>query len=224
MGMFDTVVVEGLKLKSTATVDKFLKANNAELPNDFQTKDLVNALRTYKIDSNKQVWCQVPKETGKRIPYKPLFAGWTDNRSFIERLILNSKLKGVKTPKTSPEIKYVWVKEKITNTFEMYTYTEIGGRYLDVSYEVRVIDGIVKNIELKDSKIEPEAEAKARHARNHEWEENMKINFDRRNKFVSKWYYPIIKETYNPLVFLFRLALQKLANALTRWSYRLHGV
>jgi hypothetical protein len=51
MGMFDTVIVEGLKLKAPKEVFSYLKTNNSEFPVEFQTKDLENFLGNYKINA-----------------------------------------------------------------------------------------------------------------------------------------------------------------------------
>lgn len=224
MGMFDTVVIEGLKLKTTPEVKKYLQQSSAEIPTDFQTKGLENALRTYKIDSKGQFWAHLAKETGKKIPYKNPFSHWTDNRSFLEKLYYKSKQSAFKAPKTVAEMKYVWTKQNTTNTFEIYTYSEIAGRYVDISYNVEVVSGKLKKIELRDSKIESISEAKARAQRNKEWENKMKQNFDARNKFVSQWYYPILKEIYNPTALLLRLSFQKLSSWLASASYRIRGI
>lgn len=228
MGLFDTVVIEGLKLKTSAEVNNLLKQNTASVPTEFQTKDLDCSLSTYKIDSKGQFWVHFPKETGKKKPYESPFRDWRDNRSFIERLYfkITDKVKysTFKAPRYVPEIKYVWQKQNTTNTFELYTSEQVGGRYIELSYDVQIVNGKVKKITLKRSEVESVKEAEERKARNEEWDINMKKKFEARNKFVSKWYYPFIKETYNPTIFFLRLALQGIASKLTKLSYRLNGV
>jgi len=221
MGMFDTVVVEGLKLKTSTQVSSFLRESNSTLPSDFQTKDLENALYTYKIDKNGQTWVNTPIETGKRIPYKLFSSDWTDNRSFFERLYFKFKYRSLgNSPKTRPEIIHKWRKTKTTNTIEMYSYKEINERYLDISFEVKIVEGKVKSITQTSATIESILEAKKRKARNQEFENNMKEQFARRNEFVSKWYYPILKETINPLLFFTRLAIQNACQKIISWTYR----
>lgn len=225
MGLFDTVVIEGLKLKTSAEVSKFLKENGAATPAEYQTKDLDCTLRTYKVDGKGQLWLHAPHETGKRIPYTRPFAGWTDNRSWLERLYFKCKYATLPAaPKTVPEIKHVWQKEKLTNTCEIYTYEEIGGRYVDISYKLEIVDGKVRSIRPGESKIEPVADAQSRKAQNAIWENNMKQNFAKRNAFVSKWYYPVLKQTYNPLVFFTKLIVQNICNKIVQWTHRWHGI
>ena len=69
MGMYDTVIVEGLKLKTSKEVAAFLKANSAKLPSEFQTKDLENFLATYYINEAGQIFETVYKPTGKKKEY-----------------------------------------------------------------------------------------------------------------------------------------------------------
>ena len=225
MGMFDTVVVEGLKLKTSKEVKDFLKENNADLPNDFQTKDLDNTLSTFKIDKNYQLWASVPKETGKRISYGSLFSGWKDNRSFLERIYYKFKYKSLgNVPKTRPELIYTWQKVKITNTIEIYSYKEINDRYLDVCFIAKIIDGKVKSIKQHTATIESVNESKKRKARNQEFDENMEKQFVRRKEFTSKWYYPVLKETWNPIVFFSRLLIQKVCQKINTWTYRWYTI
>lgn len=227
--MYDTVIVEGLKLKTTPEIKSWLKQNNASLPNEFQTKGLDNALLTYKIDSNGQLWINARKETGRKIPYKNNFENWKDNRSFLERLYTRyfssfGALTNAKPPRLIAEIKYVWQKVNVTNTIEIYDYVEIGGRYVDVSYITKIVDGKLKSIKLNEGKLEPVSEAKERKARDEAWEQKMKETFVKRKEFTSKWYYPILKETYNPFIFFSRLLVQKICNKIVTWSYKWTGV
>ena len=219
--MFDTIAVEGLKLKTSREVNNFLKENNAELPNDFQTKDLDNSLTTFKIDKNHQLWASIPKETGKRIPYESFFAGWKDNRSFLEKIYHNFKYKSLgNTPKTRPELKYIWQKVKLTNSIEIYSYKEINQRYLDISFKVKIVEGKVKSIKQHTATIESIAESRKRKARNQEFDTNMQKQFARRKEFISKWYYPALKEIWNPAVFFTRLIIQKICQRIISWTYR----
>ena len=225
MGMFDTVVIENLKLQTSAEIKKFLKDNNASLPSEFQTKDLDCSLRTYKIDSKGQIWAHIPKKTGKKIPYKTPFDGWKDNRSFLERLYFKIILKSYgKAPRYVTEHVHVWQKQKLTNTFEIYTYEEISGRYVELGYDVKAVNGRVKSITPKTSNIESSSAAAKRKKDNQEWEIKMKQSFDNRNAFVSKWYYPFIKETYNPFVFFSKKAIQAICNYIVKLTYRWNGV
>lgn len=229
MGMFDTVVIEGLKLPTlTKEVNSYLKKVGKSLPNDFQTKDLDNSLSTYTIDSKGQIYLTEYKPTGKKIPYESPFANWTDNRSFIERMYfklqhrhLNKKYS---LPRFTEERKPVKVKTKITNTFEVYNYEQIDGRYVDVSFIITAIDGKVTKISLNKAEIESEKEARERIKRNEEFDVRMALNIDRQRKFRSQWYYPILKETYNPILFLSSKLVQAACNWLIKQTYRWRGV
>lgn len=225
--MFDTVLINEYNLKQPKELKKFLKSNNANLFGEFQTKDLNCSLLTYKIDKNGIIFEEQRRLTGKKIAYKPFSLNWKDNRSFLERVYWNIKLKKYtiqKEDKLVDEIKSIFVKSKLTNTFEISNYKEVAGRYVDVRYTVKAIHGKVASIKLNEWSIESEKEASVRKKN----DENFKIKMDetiaQRNSFHSKWYYPVIKETYNPLVFFFKITVQHICNKLVAWSYRWTGV
>lgn len=224
--MYDTVVVEGLKLKAPKEVTSFLKANNAEFPTEFQTKDLENFLGTYKINAKGDVYREERKPTGKKIPYDLPFKNWEDNRPWLERVYYKFKYKN----HTKEEIKFVdetkpvFAKVKFTNTFTMLAVEDVSGRSLVLDYEVKVIDGKVKSVKLGEWSIESEEKANQRHKDDAEFKKNIEINFAARRAFQSKWYYPVLKETVNPAVFFAKMLTQKTCNKIITWSYRWHGV
>lgn len=225
MGMYDTVIIEGLKLKAPKGLLSFLKANNAELPNDFQTKDLDNGLLVFSINQTGQVYETIHKPTGKKKMYEcPL--KWQDNRAFLEKLYWNLKYKpsSKKSERLVDETKPVKQKAKFTNAFNMYAYEQIGGRYVDLCYNVSVVGGKVKSIKLDKWSIESEAAANKRHKEDALFKQKMEASFMVRRDFQSKWYYPILKETINPAVFFSRMLVQKLCSKIVTWSYRWHGV
>jgi len=222
MGMFDTIIVEGLKLKAPKEVTSFLKANNAELPTEFQTKDLDNVLGSYKLNAKGDVYREERRPTGKKIPYELPFLNWKDNRSYVERVYWKFKHKEYKKEdvKLIDETKPIFVKTKFTNTFTMLAVEDIGGRSLTLDYEVKVIDGKVKSTKLLEWSLESEKDAQKRKQGNDEFLLQMDKTINKRRELRSKWYYPIIKETYNPFIFFSRLAVQSICNTLVRWSYR----
>ena len=225
--MFDTIVIEGLKLKAPKEVTSFLKANNAELPTELQTKDLDNFLGTYKLNAKGDVYREERKPTGKKIPYELPFKNWKDNRPWLERVYYKFKYKKYKyeeDTKLIDETKPVFVKVKFTNTFTMLAVEEVGGRNLVLDYEVKVIDGKVKSTKLIEWSLESEKDALKRKQDNDEFLLQTDKEFAKRRELRSKWYYSILRETYNPFIFFSRLAVQALCNALIRCSYRWYGV
>ena len=229
MGMFDTVVIEGLKLPNLPKeINSYLKATNSLLPNDYQTKDLENFLSTYTIDKKGQIYLTEYKPTGKKIPYQSPFQNWTDNRSFLERVYFNIRNRHLNTkhplPKFTEERKAVKVKTNITQTFKIYNYVEIVNRYIDVGFEVTAVKGKVVKISLSNAKIEPEKDARARHKNNEEFDKKMASDFEKRRIFKSKWYYPVLKEVYNPFVFFSSKAIQGICSWIIKQTYRWHGV
>jgi len=222
MGMFDTVVVENLKLKLPKEVDAFLKKNNASLPKEFQTKDLDSTLCLYTIDSNNQIWSTQHVPTGKKIKYQDPFASWKDNRSFLERLYFKFKFRKLDKPsRFTLETKEVKKKEKINGQFNIYSLDEINERYLELDLNVTAVNGKATKIDLVKSSIESESKSRERHKNDQEFQLKMQKNFEARRKFTSKWYYPILKEVYNPVVFFTRESLNfligKLNIVLIRW-------
>ena len=229
MGMFDTVVIEGLKLPALPKdINSYLKTADCTLPNDYQTKDLDNSLSTYTINKEGQIFLTEYKPTGKKIPYESPFKGWTDNRSFLERLFFKLKTKHFNSlyplPKFTEERKPVKAKTSITNTFEIYNYVEIASRYIEVSFEVTAIKGKVTKVTLKNAKIESEKNARARIKNNEEFDKKMALSIEKRRILQSKWYYPFLKEVYNPFVFFTSKIVQAICNWIVKQTYRWHGV
>lgn len=226
MGMFDTVVVEGLKLPSPSKeVSKYLKDTGTELPNDYQTKDLDNSLSTYFIDKNGQLWYNELKATGKKIKRDP-FPLFTDSRSFLEKLYFNIKHRKLNTAEARlwPEFKAVKTKTKLNCTVTFYNYEELAGRYVDIEYSATFINGKVKSVELVKSDLESVASAKKRKANDEAFYNKLKEDNQRRSEFRSRWYYPVLKEVYNPVVFFSKLFVQWACNKIVTWSYKWHGV
>jgi hypothetical protein len=226
MGMFDTVIVERLKLKAPKEVTGLIKANNAEFPTEFQTKDLDNVLGTYKINAKGDIFIEERKPTGKKIPYELPFLSWKDNRSWLERVYYKAKYKEHKEEKIKliDETKPVFIKTKLTNTFTMLAVEEIGGRRLFLDYEVKAIDGKVKSTKLLEFSLESEKDAQKRKQDDKEFVLQTDRVMAKHRELKSKWYYPILKETYNPFIFFSRLTVQAACNSIVRWSYRWTGV
>jgi hypothetical protein len=229
MGMFDTVVIEGLKLpKLPKEIDSFLKISDTNLPCDYQTKDLDNLLSTYTINEDGQIFVTEYKPTGKKVPCKLPFDSWIDNRSFLERIYYNicNKKYNLNTLnlKYTDERKPVKVKTKLTSTFQIYTYIEIAGRYVDINFEVKAIDGKVKKILFKEGNVEPIKDSIERKQKNAEFEANLARSLAKQKEFRSRWYYPILKEIYNPFVYFSTKLVQAICNYLIKISYRWRGV
>jgi hypothetical protein len=228
MGMFDHVIIEGLKLpKLPKEINSYLKDNNAALPNDLQTKDLDNSLSTYTVKENGQIYLTEYKPTGKKVPYEPVWKTFSDNRSFLERLYSNIKFGSYKQSSKSnlvEERKPVQTKVKLTATFNAYVYHEIAGRYLDAEFEFTATDGKIAKVKLLRAELEPEAKAKKRRANDAEFKAKMDASFEARRKLTSQWYYPVIKEIYNPAVFFSKLLIQAACNKIVSWTYRWHGI
>lgn len=225
MGMFDTVVVEGLRLPAPGKeVSKYLKEVSSELPNDYQTKDLDNSMSTYFIDSKAQLWHNQMRATGKKIVRElPVFR---NNDSFLETLYFNFKFRKYNSKKNNlwPEFRPIKTKSFYTGDINFYNYTEIQGRYVEVEYAASFIKGKARSIKLIKSELEPVASAKKRRNRDETFFNKLKEDSARRAEFKSKWYYPVLRETYNPLIFFLKLLVQWSCSKITAWSYKWRGV
>ena len=225
--MFDSVTIDGLKLKAPKEITDFIKKHNVEFPKNFQTKDLENFLSTYYINEDGQIFEEVRRATGKKVPYKLPIWDWKDNRSFLERFYWNIKHKKYtikEEDKLVDEFKTVKQKSKLTNTFNIYSCDQVGGRYIDLEYEIKAIDGKVKSTKLIRSSIESEQSSANRKQQDIEFKAKWEQEIAQRKELHSQWYYPIIKEIYNPFVFFTRLAVQKICNKIITCSYRWTGV
>jgi hypothetical protein len=227
MGMYDTVVIEGLKLPNLPKeINSFLKLHDASVPNDYQTKDLDNFLATFHVNKTGQIFKDVAKSTGKKIPYVNPFSAWKCNEPLLIRLYrkTNEERKFGKLPAYVQETKTTRQKSNITQAFEIYTYEEIGGRYVSISYNIEAIQGKVKKVKLGRCELESEKSAQERHARNAEWQKEHMVTTQDRLALQAKWYYPVLREIYNPAVFFTRLTVQKVCSKIVQLSYHWHGV
>lgn len=226
MGMFDTVVIEGLKLPNVPKeIRDYLKSNNETLPSDMQTKDLDNVMATYTINSKGQIFETIYETTGKKIPYEPFRLG-PDNRSFLEKLYHNIKFS--KLDRTLPKFTEERVPKKkksnLTATFNAGVYHEIAGRYLDAEFEFVANKGKITKVKLLHCELESAKKAAERKARDAEFKIKMDASFEARRKLAASWYYPILREVYNPFVFFSRIIVQAACNKIIKWSYSWHGV
>jgi len=226
MGMYDTVVIEGLKLPNLPKeINGFLKLNETSVSNDYQTKDLDNFLATFHINKAGQIFKDVAKSTGKKIPYVSPFGAWKCNEPLLIRLYRKTNdRKFGKLPEYVLETKTVRQKSNITQTFEIYTYEQIAGRYVSISYNIEAIKGKVKKVKLGRCELEPEKSAQERHARDAQWQKEHMVTTQDRLALQAKWYYPVLREIYNPAVFFTKLAVQTVCSKIVQLSYRWHGV
>ena len=144
MGLFDTVVIQGLKLRQPAELKSYLRQHNASIDNDFQTKDLDNTLSTYYVKEDGQFYETILVETGKQIAWEPLpFANqqpWLErvfNKILLSKYFNKYSFDYKDSPRSNlhPERVPKIVKSKITQTIAIYEYREIGGRYVPFVFE-----------------------------------------------------------------------------------------
>lgn len=225
MGLFDQVVVDGLKLKRPKEISNYLKSVNAKEIKDFQTKDLDCFMGLYKIDGKGQIFEIKRKPTGKKVAWESPWKGFIDNKSLAERLYFKLATKPTsKEKRMVDQLVEVKVKSKLTAIFNMYAYEEVAGRFVDIEYQVTAKDGKVTKVNLVKSKIESEKDAAKRIKNDLAWKQNVAKDIAKRKAFAQTWYYPILKETYNPFVFFAKIVVQKTCQRLVNATYRWHGV
>jgi len=228
MGLFDTVIIEKLKLDYPEEIKSFLEARGVAFPTEFQTKELECYMGLYKIDEEGQLWVQNRKPTGKRIPLQPLHAFWKDSQSLLERIywksrdysysLLNEK---EDSDGLTDEYEHVWEKDNSTVTAFLYAYDLIKDKYLTLDYECIFVGGKLVSSHLKEWEIESDKDAEERLQRDKEYDIKWKKHSEERKKLTSSWYYPLIKEVYNPFAFFTKLALGKISNILIHLSYKI---
>jgi len=220
--MFDDIHVEKLKVSAPKAVMLFLQQHDAEMPCDFQTKDLDNIMAHYTIQANGQMMVDEYVDTGKTEPFVPL--SLIDNRSFLERVYYNYAFPRSKTPVRKKVLRKVLKKVNFTKTFVMYGGEQVAGRYLSIEYTVTVIKGKVKSIVYLKHDLESEKDAKTRNAQSAQFTLQMDQSFAAHRRLKSRWYYPVLKEILNPAIFFTRLLVQKICSKVMHCSSHWHGV
>lgn len=219
MGLYDSFNIEGFKLKQPKEVSSYLKKNKAEIK-EFQSKDLDSVMARYSIDNKGQIFETQYKLTGKKVLWNNPFEKWRDNRSFLERMY--NKVQTSKASRMIDETKEVKVKSKLNSTFNIYSYDNIAGRHVSLDYLITATNGKVTRAKLISWEIESEPSA----AKREKADAVLKARFDEEARvhaeFRSKWYYPILKETYNPFVFFSKKIIISICNRIMRatnfWS------
>jgi uncharacterized surface protein with fasciclin (FAS1) repeats len=189
MGMFDNIKVE-TKLPTNKLIQKFLGKDFDLTGFEYQTKDLDNALLTYTIKKNGDLFVErieyrdsTPEEKKQDIKtYGKQFGSF--------RLKVNSR---------------IWEKTNHTGDVEFYAYEKAkqDGRYYTIDYKAHVVKGKVKNIKLIKAERENDQAYAERLKVEHKWSEEMRIH----NEKVSKLSYKILNNIYNkPVRMALRLA------------------
>jgi len=226
MGLFDTVIIEKLKLDYPPEVDSFLKERNAEFPNDFQTKDLDCSMASYKITEDGQLWHEQRIPNGKKVK-RNSWPKFNQDLSWLETLYFDYKEKQFDKKMNALYSEFdegydlVFKPSNVTATISLYTYELIKDKYLTLDYEVILVGGKVINSRLIHHEIETDEEKNNREIRDKELDENLAARRKAYKKLHAQWYYPIIKEVYNPLVFLTSKFLRYIADKLKQFSYKL---
>jgi len=226
MGLFDTVIIEKLKLEYPPEVDSFLKERNAEFPNDFQTKDLDCSMAMYKITEDGQLWHEQRVPNGKKVKREP-WPRFKQDLSWLETVYWDYREKQLDKKMNALYSEFdegydlVFKPSNVTTTINLYTFELIQDKYLTLDYEVILVGGKVVSSRLTHHEIETDEEKNNREIRDKELDENLTARRKALNKLHAQWYYPVIKEVYNPLVFLTSKSLQYIAERLKQLSYKL---
>jgi len=189
MGMFDTIKVE-TKLPTNKFIQKFLGKDFDLSSLEYQTKDLQNALLTYTIKKNGDLFVETieyrestPEEKAKDI--KKYGKQWGSSRFKIKSR--------------------TWQKTDHTGEISFLAYEKLkqDGRYYSIDYKANVVKGKVKNIKLVNAEREDDKTYSERLMVEHKWAEEMRLHSEK----VSKLSYKILNNVYNkPVKMALRLA------------------
>jgi len=189
MGMFDTIKVE-TKLPTNKFIQKFLGKDFDLSSLEYQTKDLQNALLTYTIKKNGDLFVETieyrestPEEQKQDI--KKYGKQWGSSRFKIKSR--------------------TWQKTDHTGEISFLAYEKLkqDGRYYSIDYKSNVIKGKVKNIKLINAEREDDKTYSERLMVEHKWAEEMRLHSEK----VSKLSYKILNNVYNkPVKMALRLA------------------
>jgi len=227
MGLFDTIVIDKLKLDYPPELDSFLKARNVELPTDYQTKDLDCSMSYYKITEDGQLWEEKRVPNGKKVKREPWPKFSTKNQSWLEKLYNNYRDKKFEQQMNATYSEFdegydlVFQPSNVTATIYMYHFELVKDKYLTLDYEVILVGGKVVSSRLKEFEIETDEQQKEREIRDKKCHEESEARYQTVKAFQAKWYYPLIRELYNPFIFFLSKGFYALSLLFNKLSYRL---
>lgn len=199
MGLYDTITC-----KYSLPKPEDLKGYKGSV--SFQTKDLGEGLSHYEIREDGSLWVE-KAETEYISRDSKTLKDDVDER--LKKLPDNTKL-GFSELSGLKVLKSWWEFVEVTTTVEMYDYciSDDTDYDYDVTYKLKIIDGIVKELNLHEFKAIPNRERKLRD-----------IKFKReaiaRNIFVNKWYYKYILKYYNRLIFFIARSIKKICDKIS---------
>lgn len=206
MGLFDYVKVKK-KLPTDALLRKFLGKSFDPRKLEFQTKDLDNAMLTYEIRENGDLYLE-------RIEYRD---------STPEEQAEDKKKWARFSAFTLKVASRKWQKTDYTGDIHFYSYNrnKADDRYYALDYKAHVVKGKVKGIKLEKTERESDEEQSARIEMDRKFAEQMRLH----NERVSKISYKIINNLYNkPVRFVLRKGQrysQKLPNLLFKLEQKI---
>jgi len=226
MGLFDTVTVDDVsKLPVPDEVQAFLKLHGETITHEFQSKDLDCCMGAYVLNTAQGILQEEHyEETGETEVTDALWTSLTANRnqSWLVRQYWQAKFKHLDQTRIIKKRKAVWHDSTSTGSFEMYTYYQVAGRYLDISFDVKLEHGKIQSITCKEHNLEPESEAQLRRAQDKAYKLRDDAEMAARSRFRAQWYYPMIREIYNPFVFFTKHALQCALSGLSKCLMHWH--
>ena len=108
-----------------------------------------------------------------------------------------------------------------TATIYLYCFELIKDKYLTLDYEVILVGGKVVSSHLKEYEIETDQQQKEREERDKACQEKYAAFYEATKAFRSRWYYPVIREVYNPFIFFLSKGLLALSQICNKLSYSL---
>lgn len=198
MGLYDTITC-----KYPLPKPEDLKGYKGSV--SFQTKDLGEGLSHFEIREDGSLWVE-KAETEYISRDSKTLKDDVDER--LKKLPDNTKL-GFSELSGLKVLKSWWEFVEVTTTVEMYDYCISDDTHYDydITYKLKIIDGIVKELNLHEFKANPNRDRKLRD-----------IKFKReaiaRNIFVNKWYYKYILKYYNRLIFFIARSIKKICDKI----------
>lgn len=180
MGLFDYVKVQK-KLPTNALLKQFLGKNFDLTSLEYQTKDLENAMLTYEIRKNGDLYYEQVEYRESTPEEKEQDKQETAKNKFFAAFRLREKSRQ-------------WVKTDITRDVNFYSYTKHkDGRYYSIDYTAKFVNGRAKAIKLLKTERESDEEYSERLQQEAKWAEEMR----RHQKKINSISYKVINSVYN---------------------------
>lgn len=204
MGLFDYLKIQK-KLPTDALLKQFLGKDFDLSSLEYQTKDLENAMLTYEIRKNGDLYYEQIEYRESTPEEKAQDKEEADKNKFFAGIRLREKSRQ-------------WVKTDITRDVNFYSYTKHkDGRYYSIDYTAKFVNGRAKTIKLLKTERESDQEYADRLQQEAKWAEEMRQH----QKKINSISYKVINNVYNIPV---RKAIRLARKGTENFSKLLYGL